>query len=1056
MRQWKLAFSFIFVVVILAPSRACGREDVSGPISDGTVWKLDRSPYFVMEDISVHRGATLTIEAGTRVEVEAGKTITVEGRLIAEGTPDRRSLFTARSDEPWNGIRFEDSREESRIAHADVSHAGKDGAAISIHGAHVVIDDVAFSEIKDTVIELEEPHLLLRGCEFPNVGGAEVIHGGGLREGGLLRIESCTFRATEGGDIVDFTGARRPGPVLEVLDCVFLGGHDDGLDLDGTDAEVDRCVFRGFRSGPGGSGTANGISASESSDVVVRRSIFIDNDYGFLAKEDARLRIEESTITRSHLAAVQLAEAGRDVKPGRGVVIAGSIVWDNTAAFAGVKDRSAIKIETSIVPEEFAGLGTGNLSTDPRFVEPPRDLRLRPESPARRSGIEGRDRGAPPLDRAPPLEGDPASDPPKTSPGPMAHALRINEIQYHPSEGPEWIELHNTSGEEIELGTYAFTSGIEFSFPEDARMPPWSFVTVASDAVEFQRTHPGVPCAGTFSGRLDNAGERITLSRMNHDESRAIADRVTYGDRGEWPREADGSGPSLELVNPVLEGTIAGSWAASTGAGTPGSRNSAFDDDPPPSVSRVKHRPRIPAPRETLTVTARVASFGGPQHLGVTLLHRLDNDPAGTWNESEMRDDGAHGDGERGDGIFGARLAGAPADSVIEYSIHTVDHLFNRETTAPTRGLERAYLCLVAEGSGTSDGYPTLDLILRRAALAELGKRDPESNEPVGGTLLVSSGRMFQGCEIRYRGSSSRRLPPPNKSYRVRLPPGARFHGETKLNLNAPTPLVQWLGMDALRRAGIPAPRAELCRLRLNGHLLHVDPAGVYVLLQNIDDDFPRKAFPDTDGGSVYRGTGQRLDFLGDDPAEYLRHYKLETSVTPSAGRELMELCRTFNDFDSPDYARRLAEVIDLEEWIDCLAVQAVLANSENGLYNGNTGDFFLYHHPTRGFLLLPWDLDSVVDSDVTNLEESIFPGDPDVPVNRFRMHPEVRPRYVGRVLDLTERLLDHDVLLERLEALGSAASPEYREKILRDARTRREFIARAYGEETRAAPASK
>ena len=60
-------------------------------------------------------------------------------------------------------------------------------------------------------------------------------------------FKGCEFGQTSGSnDVMDISGGKRPGPILELYESVFLGGNDDGLDLDGMDAFVDDCIFSNF------------------------------------------------------------------------------------------------------------------------------------------------------------------------------------------------------------------------------------------------------------------------------------------------------------------------------------------------------------------------------------------------------------------------------------------------------------------------------------------------------------------------------------------------------------------------------------------------------------------------------------------------------------------------------------------------------------------------------------------------------------------------------------------------------------------------------------------
>ena len=65
-----------------------------------------------------------------------------------------------------------------------------------------------------------------------------------------------------------------------------------------------------------------------------------------------------------------------------------------------------------------------------------------------------------------------------------------------------------------------------------------------------------------YTGGLSNGGETLTLK----DATAAVIDSVTYTDRDPWPTTTDGTGPSLELIDPTLDNNDPVNWAASTAA----------------------------------------------------------------------------------------------------------------------------------------------------------------------------------------------------------------------------------------------------------------------------------------------------------------------------------------------------------------------------------------------------------------------------------------------------------------------------------------------------------
>ncbi len=136
--------------------------------------------------------------------------------------------------------------------------------------------------------------------------------------------------------------------------------------------------------------------------------------------------------------------------------------------------------------------------------------------------------------------------------GPVADNLRITEIMYHPqstgdSDDPneEYIELKNVGAETVNLNLVKFTDGIGFSFP-NIELAPNEYVLVVQDRSAFEaRYGTGMNIAGEYSGRLNNAGERI---RLEDAIGQTILD-FDYGD--DWRPITDGDGFSLTVIDPI-------------------------------------------------------------------------------------------------------------------------------------------------------------------------------------------------------------------------------------------------------------------------------------------------------------------------------------------------------------------------------------------------------------------------------------------------------------------------------------------------------------------------
>src|SRR5690606_27301505 len=86
-----------------------------------------------------------------------------------------------------------------------------------------------------------------------------------------------------------------------------------------------------------------------------------------------------------------------------------------------------------------------------------------------------------------------------------AHAdVVINEFHYDPASGsgaPEFIELHNTGDQPVDLEGWHFDSGVTYAFPAGATIPAHGYLVVSGDPGAFQSAY-GSSALGPWTGRL--------------------------------------------------------------------------------------------------------------------------------------------------------------------------------------------------------------------------------------------------------------------------------------------------------------------------------------------------------------------------------------------------------------------------------------------------------------------------------------------------------------------------------------------------------------------------
>tara|TARA_R110000868_G_scaffold378658_3_gene644169 strand:+ start:22691 stop:23539 length:849 start_codon:yes stop_codon:yes gene_type:complete len=158
-----------------------------------------------------------------------------------------------------------------------------------------------------------------------------------------------------------------------------------------------------------------------------------------------------------------------------------------------------------------------------------------------------------------------------------AQSVVINEINFNsPSnmDSNDWIEIYNYGTSIINISGWVIKDSNDdniFSFPANTSLAAGAYLVAVNDIDKFDVIFPNTTNrVGNIDFNFSNGGEQVRL----YNSSETLIDQVEYDDESPWPTEPDGNGSTLELKSPTLDNSLASSWGASVGFGTPGFANS--------------------------------------------------------------------------------------------------------------------------------------------------------------------------------------------------------------------------------------------------------------------------------------------------------------------------------------------------------------------------------------------------------------------------------------------------------------------------------------------------
>jgi spore coat protein CotH len=306
-------------------------------------------------------------------------------------------------------------------------------------------------------------------------------------------------------------------------------------------------------------------------------------------------------------------------------------------------------------------------------------------------------------------------------------------------------------------------------------------------------------------------------------------------------------------------------------------------------------------------------------------------------------------------------------------------------------------------------------------------------------TFIFNNGTVLDTVEnvgFRLRGNTSRQAD--KKSFKVSFNSfeSQKYRGLQKMNLNGehndPSVSRARLAWDMLRWTGVPGARANHVELYVNG-----DYFGIYANIEHIDDNFIETYFGN-DEGNLYKNIYPcDMAYKGTDPDAYKevfwgrRAYQLRTNTERDDYADFAELVDIVNNTPIEDLECELESVLNVENFLKCIAFDVLIGNWDGPHYNKN--NFYLYHNAATGkFEYIPYDLDNTLGIDwlsrdwgTRDMYDWAQHGDTGRPFyNRTLEVPAFRERYSVYMQEFLEEFFNEETLFPYVDAMRDQVAP--------------------------------
>ncbi|MDQ8204227.1 lamin tail domain-containing protein [Pelagicoccus sp. SDUM812003] len=468
-------------------------------------------------------------------------------------------------------------------------------------------------------------------------------------------------------------------------------------------------------------------------------------------------------------------------------------------------------------------------------------------------------------------------------------------------------------------------------------------------------------------------------------------------------------------------------------SGTPGQANSTLlHGGPPPSILGVSHSPLVPMEGEPIRISAFV-DF--PSESSSTTVHYRDQSQ---WKSVPMS---LHSGNE-----YVAMLPSFKTGAIIQFYVEAIS---GQQVSAlhPPAGERSRALIRIGDRTENSTPSPILRLIMTDDDANSMHSNvDVTSERRLGATVVYGDSEIWYDAGVRLRGSPFGRRSP-RVGWNVKFPSDHLFRGaHDTISIDGGRSIPKGDGESFLangagvatneliyyqiaeRVGGIPTHFSDLAYIEAPRA---TDDKHAQLKLARFGDIWKESSYEDGDEGTTFEyeviyypsstidGDPESsksvfdetksvpIRYLGNDKEAYRHNFLIKDNLSRDDFTPIVKLAKAMSEDE--DLEAALSEVIDIDNWLRVMAMQALTGTIDTYNQRGLPHNLLLYERPTdQRVMAIPWDVDI---SFYESPQASIDGGGRNTAFKSFMNIPRHRRSYLGHVIDIAENGFDADYI---------------------------------------------